>query len=120
SGDRPSAGRATTFAVVAGDWFRDKLPGERKGKEVERDVRKEGPCGYGNRPAARQSANDSSSDRIRPPELTAISNADAKAWHQDIKQLVALPGLGLAIEHQVSIFQLLFSARGYCLRRARP
>jgi integrase len=28
-----------TFAAVAAAWFLDKLPGERKGKEVERDVR---------------------------------------------------------------------------------
>jgi integrase len=28
-----------TFAAVAEAWFKDKLPGERKGREVERDVR---------------------------------------------------------------------------------
>ena len=28
-----------TFAAVAEAWFQDKLPGERKGREVERDVR---------------------------------------------------------------------------------
>jgi integrase len=30
-----------TFLAVAEDWFRDKLPGERKGSVVERDVRRE-------------------------------------------------------------------------------
>jgi integrase len=42
--------QATTFAVVAEDWFRDKLPGERKGKEVERDVRKAFITAWGKRP----------------------------------------------------------------------
>jgi integrase len=28
-----------SFGSVAEDWFRDKLPGERKGREVERDIR---------------------------------------------------------------------------------
>ncbi len=42
--------QATTFAVVAKDWFRDKLPGERKGKEVERDVRKAFMAAWSKRP----------------------------------------------------------------------
>lgn len=33
--------RANTFAVVAADFIRDKLPGERKGKEVERDINRD-------------------------------------------------------------------------------
>lgn len=42
--------QATTFAVVAKDWFCDKLPGERKGKEVERDVRKAFIAAWSKRP----------------------------------------------------------------------
>jgi integrase len=42
--------QATTFAVVAEGWFRDKLPGERKGKEVERDVRNAFIAVWGKRP----------------------------------------------------------------------
>jgi integrase len=33
--------RANTFAVVAADFIRDKLPSERKGKEVERDINRD-------------------------------------------------------------------------------
>jgi hypothetical protein len=33
--------RQNTFAAVAEDFIRDKLPGERKGREVERDIRRE-------------------------------------------------------------------------------
>jgi len=33
--------RQTTFAAVAGDFIRDKLPGERKGKDVEREIRRD-------------------------------------------------------------------------------
>ena len=33
--------RQNTFAAVAEDFIRDKLPGERKGTEAERDIRKE-------------------------------------------------------------------------------
>jgi integrase len=32
---------ATTFNVVAEDFIREKLPGERKGKEIERDIRRD-------------------------------------------------------------------------------
>ena len=33
--------RRNTFAAVAEDFINDKLPGERKGREVERDIRRE-------------------------------------------------------------------------------
>ncbi|MDB5617478.1 site-specific integrase [Tardiphaga sp.] len=33
--------RQTTFAAVADDFIRDKLPGERKGKDVEREIRRD-------------------------------------------------------------------------------
>jgi integrase len=39
-----------TFAAVAEAWFRDKLPGERKGREVERDVRKVFMAAWDSRP----------------------------------------------------------------------
>lgn len=33
--------RSTTFAAVAEDFIREKLPGERKGKDVEREIRRD-------------------------------------------------------------------------------
>src|SRR5207248_1763446 len=39
-----------TFASVAEDWFKDKLPSERKGREVEQDVRREFITLWGKRP----------------------------------------------------------------------
>jgi len=42
----------TTFAAVAEDFIRDKLPSERKGREVERDIRREFMPPWGKRPIA--------------------------------------------------------------------
>jgi integrase len=42
--------RATTFAAVAEDFIRDKLPTERKGREVERDIRRVFIPAWGKRP----------------------------------------------------------------------
>jgi hypothetical protein len=42
----------TTFGIVAEAWFKNKLPGERKGREVERDVRKAFVAPWENRPIA--------------------------------------------------------------------
>jgi integrase len=42
--------RANTFAAVAEDFIKDKLPGERKGTEVERDIRREFIPAWGGRP----------------------------------------------------------------------
>jgi integrase len=42
--------RANTFAAVAEDFIEDKLPGERKGAEVERDIRRELLPVWGKRP----------------------------------------------------------------------
>ncbi len=39
-----------TFAAVAEDWFAEKLKGERRGKEVEREVRNEFVSAWGSRP----------------------------------------------------------------------
>jgi integrase len=44
--------RANTFAAVAEDFIKDKLPGERKGGEVERDIRREFLPVLGSRPIA--------------------------------------------------------------------
>jgi integrase len=40
------------FAAVAEEWFKEKLPGERKGTEVERDVRNQFITAWGRRPIA--------------------------------------------------------------------
>jgi integrase len=52
--DRQSVLRqqCTTFAAVAEDFIRDKLPSERKGKEIEQDIRRELLPKWGNRPLA--------------------------------------------------------------------
>jgi hypothetical protein len=42
--------QANSFKAVAEAWFLEKLPGERKGKEVERDVRSEFLPAWGPRP----------------------------------------------------------------------
>jgi hypothetical protein len=42
--------RANTFAAVAEDFIKEKLPGERKGKEVERDIRRDLIPALGSRP----------------------------------------------------------------------
>jgi integrase len=42
--------RATTFAAVCEDFIRDKLPGERKAREVERDIRRVFISAWGKRP----------------------------------------------------------------------
>lgn len=44
--------RASTFAAVAEDFIKDKLPGERNGREVERDIRREFMPAWGGRPVA--------------------------------------------------------------------
>ena len=44
--------QGTTFASVAEDFIREKLPGERKGREVERDIRRELIPAWGRRPIA--------------------------------------------------------------------
>jgi integrase len=47
-----------TFATVAEDFIKDKLPGERKGREVERDIRREFIPAWGKRPIAEVGAQD--------------------------------------------------------------
>ncbi|MGA2313391.1 MAG: integrase arm-type DNA-binding domain-containing protein [Xanthobacteraceae bacterium] len=50
--------RQTTFTAVAEDFIRDKLPGERKGREAERDIRREFVPRWGKRPIAEITAHD--------------------------------------------------------------
>jgi integrase len=50
--------RANTFAAVAEDFIADKLPGERKGREVERDIRREFMPVWGCRPIAEITRHD--------------------------------------------------------------
>jgi integrase len=44
--------RANTFAAIAEDFIKDKLPGERKGAEVARDIAREFIPAWGGRPIA--------------------------------------------------------------------
>ena len=44
--------RENSFAAVAEDFFREKLAGERQGRDVERDMRKEFVAAWGKRPIA--------------------------------------------------------------------
>ena len=50
--------RENTFAAVAEDFIKDKLPGERKGREVERDIRREFIPVWGGRPITEITALD--------------------------------------------------------------
>jgi integrase len=48
--DAAARARKNCFAAVAGDFIRDKLPGERKGREVARDIRRDLLPLWGERP----------------------------------------------------------------------
>jgi len=48
----------TTFAAVAEDFIKDKLPGERKGREVELEIRREFLPRWGKRPISEITAQD--------------------------------------------------------------
>jgi integrase len=50
--------QANTFAAVTEEFIKDKLPSERKGREVERDIRREFMSVWGNRPIAEITALD--------------------------------------------------------------
>jgi integrase len=50
--------RANSFAAVAEDFIFEKLPGERKAKEVERDIRREFIPAWGRRPIAEITPHD--------------------------------------------------------------
>jgi len=50
--------RKNTFAAVAEDFIKEKLPGERKGREVERDIRREFIPPWGKRLIAELTAQD--------------------------------------------------------------
>ena len=47
-----------TFGTVAEDFIKDKLPGERKGREVERDIRREFIPAWGKRPISEIAPHD--------------------------------------------------------------
>jgi integrase len=57
--------QANTFAAVAEDFIKDKLPSERKGREAERDIRREFMPVWGKRPIA----------EIAPHDVRAIVKA---------------------------------------------
>ena len=57
NGARSSA-RKRTPSTVAEDFIKDKLPGERKGREAERDIRREFIPAWGKRPIAEITAQD--------------------------------------------------------------
>ena len=50
SGRQRCASSDNIFAAVAEDFIKGKLPGERKGREVERDIRREFIAAWGKRP----------------------------------------------------------------------
>jgi integrase len=66
--------RQNSFAAVAEDFIKDKLPGERKGREVERDIRREFVSVWGKRPITQITARDVR-DVIRAKAQTAKPQA---------------------------------------------
>ena len=66
--------RLNTFAAVAEDFIADKLPSERKGAEVERDIRREFIPVWGKRPIAEIAARDIR-EVIRTKKQTAPAQA---------------------------------------------
>jgi hypothetical protein len=94
--DRQTALRhqQTTFAAVAEDFIKDKLPSERKGREVEQDIRREFIPHWGKRPIAEITAQD----------VRAVIKAvkDRGAPYQAHNLLVTIRRLfGWAIDQQV-------------------
>ena len=86
--------RQNTFATVAEDFIADKLPGERKGKEFERDIRREFMPAWATRPIA----------EITPLDVRAIVKAakDRGAPYQAHNLLVLARRLfSWAIDQQV-------------------
>jgi integrase len=86
--------QANTFATVADDFIKDKLPGERKGREAERDIRREFIPAWGKRPIA----------EIVPDDVRAIVKAakDRGAPYQAHNLLVlARRMFSWAIDQQV-------------------
>ena len=66
--------RQNSFAAVAEDFIREKLPSERKGREVERDIRREFVPIWGKRPVTQVTARDIR-DVIRAKAQTAKPQA---------------------------------------------
>jgi integrase len=86
--------RANTFAAVAEDFIAEKLPAERKGREVERDIRREFLPAWGNRPVV----------EIRPYDVRAVVKAakDRGAPYQAFNLLATARRLfSWAIDQQV-------------------
>jgi integrase len=94
--DRQAALRQqqTTFTAVAEDFIKDKLPSERKGREVEQDIRREFISHWGRRPIA----------EITPQDVRAVIKAvkDRGAPYQAHNLLVTIRRLfGWAIDQHV-------------------
>jgi integrase len=86
--------RRNTFAAVAEDFIKDKLPDERKGREAERDIRREFIPAWGRRPIA----------EIAPHDVRAVVKAakDRGAPYQAHNLLVLARRLfSWAIDQQV-------------------
>ena len=77
---------AATFASVAADWFEEKVRGERKAKDVEREVTKEFVAPWGKRPITSITAVDVVT-LIRAKKRTAPAQARNLLAH--IKRLMA-------------------------------
>jgi integrase len=71
--------RANSFAAVCEDFFRDKLPGQRKGWEVERDIRKNFIPLWGAKPISEISEDD----------ILAVIKAKARAAPTHTRNLFA-------------------------------
>jgi integrase len=90
-----------TFATVAEDFIKDKLPGERKGREVERDIRREFIPAWGKRPVAEIAPHDvravvkAAKDRGAPYQahnlLTTARRLFSWAIDQQVYGLVSSP-----------------------------
>lgn len=72
--------RANTFAAVAQDFIAEKLPGERRGRDVERDIRRDLLPAWGARPIT----------EIIDDEVAALIKAKAKKAPVQARNLLAL------------------------------
>jgi integrase len=87
---------ATLFGAVAEDWFKDKLPGERRGADVEREVRKEF-AGWWDRPIA----------DITDEDVIRVIRAKAKMAPASARNILG---------HAKRLFQWSIDQRAYGLR----
>jgi integrase len=70
--------RQNSFAAVAEDFIRDKLPTERKGREVERDIRREFIPAWGKRPIT----------QIEPRDVRNLIRAKARTAKPQARNLL--------------------------------